>query len=256
MSSDSITAGVREEKEMASTIEWLEITAVLGILALAVIVLLVTRSRHKSAKSPSPSEEEAEKVSKPSAMPQATPPPVYTTVSREDVQKAEEDLRILSIEKEIASYALTRLYEAQAEGKITEKDREKLLGKYKDEMNALEKRINDKQMVVRLHELETTQADLIKLFQEKFDEINRNIENIRSTLGIVSKPPQKEPEPKKEETSPKEKSKEAEEAEEAKEKAPPRPRSPPKSKAEEKVEAIQQEVLKILERLEKQEAEG
>jgi len=245
---------------MGSTIGWLEIVAGLSIFAFAVIILLATRRRYypKSAKGPSLSEKkEAEKTSKPASLSQVTPPSVHVTVSGEDVQKAEDDLRILSIEKEIASYALTRLYEAQAEGKITEKDKEKLLGKYKDEMSALEKRINDKQMVVRLHELETTQADLVKLFQEKFDEINRNIENIRSTLGIVSKPPQKEPEPKKEETPPKEKPKDTEEVvEEAKEKAPPRPRSPPKSKAEEKVEAIQQEVLKILERLEKQEAEG
>ena len=243
---------------MGSTSGWLEIAAGLSIFVFAVIILLATRRRYspKSAKEPSLSEKEAEKISKPVNLPQVTPSSIYLTVSGEDVQKAEEDLRILSIEKEIASYALTRLYEAQAEGKITEKDKEKLLGKYKDEMSTLEKRINDKQMVVRLHELETTQADLVKLFQEKFDEINRNIENIRSTLAIVSKPPQKEPEPKKEETPPKEKPKETEAVEEAKEKPPPKPRSPPKSKAEEKVEAIQQEVLKILERIEKQEAEG
>lgn len=241
---------------MALTIGWLEIGAILSVLTLAVIVLLATRRRYllKSVENLPPREE---KMSKPVDASQVTQPPVYTTVSREDVQKAEEDLRILSIEKEIASYALTRLYEAQAEGKITEKDRERLLGKYKEEMTALEKQINNKQMVVRLHELETTQVDLVKLFQEKFDEINRNIESIRSALGIVSKPSQKEPEAKKEEAPPKEKPKEAPEVvEESKEKAPPRPRSPPKSKAEEKVEAIQQEVLKILERLEKQEAEG
>ena len=60
------------------------------------------------------------------------------------------------------------------------------------------------------------------------------------------------PPPKEEEKEATEENKEAA-TEETKEKAPQRPR---KSKAEEKVEAIQQEVLKILERLEKQEAEG
>jgi len=245
---------------MALPIEWLEVAAVLSILAAAVIIFLVTRRSDflKSIRNPSPNEKkEDEKTVKPADVPRAPPPAAFTTVSREDVQKAEDDLRILSIEREIVSYALTRLYEAQAEGKITEKDREKLLGKYKEEMSGLEKQINNKQMVVRLHELESTQADLVKLFQEKFDEINRNIESIRSTLGVSPQPPSKEPEPKKEAPPPKEKTKEAaEETEEAKEKAPPRPRSPPKSRAEEKVEAIQQEVLKILERLEKQEAEG
>jgi len=243
---------------MISTLGWPETAAILGILALAVAILLVTRRRYSpKPKAPSLGEKkEAEKASK-SVDIQVTAPPVYATVSKDDVQRAEEDLRILSIEKEIVSYALTRLYEAQAEGKITERDKEKLLGKYKEEMNALEKRINDKQMVVRLHELETTQADLVKLFQEKFEEINRNIENIRTALGTTAEPSRKEPEPKKEAPPKEEKAKEAESpTEEVKEKPPPRPRTPPKSKAEEKVEAIQQEVLKILERLEKQEAEG
>ena len=248
---------------MTSLTEWLEIAAVLSVIALVVIILLATGDRYfRSIKNPFLSEKkEAEKAPKPVDISKVAPPAVYTTVSKEDVQKAEEDLRILSVEKEIASYALTRLYEAQAEGKITEKDKEKLLGKYKDEMSALEKRINDEQMVVRLHELETTQVDLVKLFQEKFEEISRNIENIRSSLGLIPQPPSREPEQKKEAPPPKEETKEGtgetkeEVAEEVKERTPLRPRSPPKSKAEEKVEAIQQEVLKILERLEKREAE-
>jgi hypothetical protein len=252
---------------MAGATEMLLIAAVVGIFALAAIILLGTRSRgslklgkgvvlsEKKETEKTPQEE----MTKPIGTPQ-TVASVYTSVSKEDVQKAEEDLRILSVEKEIVSYALTRLYEAQAEGKITENDKAKLLGKYKDEMNGLEKQMNDKQMVVRLHELESTQADLVKLFQEKFEEINRNIDNIRTSLQL-SPQPSKQPEPseEKKETSPKEEEKEATEenkeaaTEETKEKAPQRPR---KSKAEEKVEAIQQEVLKILERLEKQEAEG
>jgi len=252
--------GAREEKAMALKIEWLGIAAVLSIVALALIILLTTRGRHSLGSIRNPflrKKKEAEKTSKPADLPKEAPPTIHATVSKQDLEKAEEDLRILSVEKEIVSYALTRLYEAQAEGKITEKDREKLLGKYKDEMNALEKRINDQEMVVRLHELETTQADLVKLFQEKFEQINRDIERIRSTLGMAPEPPRKEAEPK-EEAPPREEMKEAIEkvGEEVKEKAPPRPRSPPKSKAEERVEAIQQEVLKILERLEKQEAEG
>ncbi len=174
------------------------------------------------------------------------PKTVLTSIGEEDVKKAEEDLRILSVEKEIVSYALTRLYEAQAEGKITENDKTRLLSKYKEEMDNLEKNINNKQMIVRLHELETTQADLVKLFQEKFTEITRNIETIRTELGLLPKPV-----PQPQETIP---------GAEPKEKRPedkvPKPRGPPRSKAEERIANIQQEVLKILERLEKQETEA
>ncbi|MCJ7633953.1 hypothetical protein MUP77_16400, partial [Candidatus Bathyarchaeota archaeon] len=90
------------------------------------------------------------------------------------------------------------------------------------------------------------------------------IDTIRSSLGIsqpLSAKQLETPVPKKEE-QPKEMSKDISEeekedsTEETKEKASPKPRAPQKSKAEEKVEAIQQEVLKILERLDKQDVEG
>ena len=229
--------------------EWLTLTVAAGILAIVAIVVMATR-RAKSIPSTSagketkpPNEPMNERVEKPPDVPSS----VLTSVGEEDVKRAEEDLRILSVEKEIVSFALTRLYEAQAEGKITEGDKARLLGKYKEEMDKLEKNIGNKQMVVRLHELETTQADLVKLFQDKFSEITRNIDTIRTDLGLIPKPaPPKEELPP--ESAPKEKKPE--------EKTPPRPRTPPKSKAEEKIANIQQEVLKILERLEKQETEA
>lgn len=229
--------------------EWLTLTVAAGVLVIVVIVVMATR-RANSIPSTSvdketkpPNEPKNERIEKPPDVPSS----VLTSVGEEDVKRAEEDLRILSVEKEIVSFALTRLYEAQAEGKITEGDKARLLGKYKEEMDELEKNIGNKQMVVRLHELETTQADLVKLFQDKFSEITRNIDTIRTDLGLIPKPaPPKEEPPT--ESAPKEKKPE--------EKTPQRPRTPPKSKAEEKIANIQQEVLKILERLEKQETEA
>ncbi len=252
---------------MSSNLELLMIAGIISVIVLAIIILMATRNRSPkilASDSIQKDKNESERdIEHAIAHPTVTSS-VFASVSKSDLQKAEEDLRILSVEKEIVSYALTRLFEAQAEGRITEKDKDKLLGKYKVEMTGLEKQMNDKQMVVRLHELESTQADLVKLFQDKFEEITRNIDNIRSSLGI-SQPPSSEQletfEPKKEEQA-KEKSKDPSEeekedsTEETKEKASPKPRVPQKSRAEEKVEAIQQEVLKILERLEKQDLES
>lgn len=263
------------------TPELMIVAAVISVLALGAITILVARNPNflkgnKTNPEPSQKGSENKTPSNPVKNLESSSPPtssasMLSSVTKDDVQRAEEDLRTLSVEKEIVSYALTRLYEAQAEGKITEKDKEKLLGKYKVEMTTLEKNISDKQMVVRLHELETTQADLIKLFQEKFDEINRNIETIRGSLGLTPQLQAKEPEPGKqakpggsaekadEKVEDKSKSEsdtsQAEEPQEDREKPPSRTRTPRKLEAEEKVEAIQQEVLKILERLEKQEAE-
>ncbi len=175
------------------------------------------------------------------------------TIASEDADKAKDELRTLNLEKEIVSYALTRLYEAEAEGKITKDERIQLVEKYRIEMKNLDTQIDRKQMIVRLHDLEGTQAELIKMFHDKFGEINRNIEDIRSTLGVGGREPPKieaVSAPNRPEVAPS-----AQKEKKTEEKAAPKPKTPPKTKAEEKIEAIQEEVMKVLERLEQMETE-
>ncbi len=163
----------------------------------------------------------------------------------EDVESIKNELQTMDVQKEIVGYALTRLYEAETEGKITEKDRMQLLEKYKDEMQNLEKAIEKKQMIVKLHDLEETKSSLVEMLHSKLDEINRNIESIKVSLGIsLVKPAQVKPQlPQQAESPP------------AKVKKEEKPAPKAKSKAEERIEAIQEEVLKVLERLEQIETE-
>ena len=171
--------------------------------------------------------------------------PVLTAVN---IEKIKSELRIMDVEKEIVGYALTRLYETEGEGKLNLKDRETLLDKYKDEMKNINKEIEKKQMIVKLTDLEKTKTDLIEMFNTKLDEISRNIEFIKSTLGI----PFAEPIQTKVSTpQPIEKPPTKDKGDEPK--AISKVRA--KSKAEEKIEAIQEEVLKVLERLEQIETE-
>jgi hypothetical protein len=180
----------------------------------------------------------------------ATPtPPIRAmkTVPSSQVNQAKEDLRILSLEKEIVGFALTRLYEAEADGKITKDDQVKLLEKYGTEMKQLDKQITSKELIVKLYELEGTQSELIQLFNNRLDEINQEIKTIRGSLEL-------EP---LEEMSPEEaKPSTPIPVKEQSEKKPPRKRLPPKNEAEQKLEAIQDEVLKVLERLEQIETEA
>lgn len=170
------------------------------------------------------------------------------SVPSSQVNQAKEELRILSLEKEIVGFALTRLYEAEADGKITKEDQVKLLDKYGTEMKQLDKQITTKEMIVKLYELEGTQSELIQLFNNRLDEINQEIKTIRGTLGLE---PMEETQPAEEEKPPT-----PAPVKEESEKKPPRKRSPPKTEAEEKLEAIQDEVLKVLERLEQIETEA
>ncbi|MFA5365222.1 MAG: hypothetical protein WC325_08595, partial [Candidatus Bathyarchaeia archaeon] len=52
------------------------------------------------------------------------------TVTQTDAQKSKKELRLLDVERDILSYGIRHLYEAQAEGKITEEERERLAKEY------------------------------------------------------------------------------------------------------------------------------
>ena len=227
----------------------------LPIVAVGSIIGARLKKVFKKAESKKDEKATAEKreVAAPSTIPLSFR--VEHTIAAEEADKAKEDLRILNLEKEIVSFALTRLYEAEAEGKITKDERIRLVNKYKDEMKNLDTQIDRKQMIVKLYELEGAQADLMRMFHEKLGEINKNIEDIRVTLGVAAKEVQKiEPRPSEisapevVSTTPKETK--------AEEKTIPKIKIPPKTKAEEKIEAIQEEVLKVLERLEQMETEA
>jgi len=110
---------------------------------------------------------------------------IERSVSFEVAKKAREQLRTLELEREILSDAIRKLYEAQAEGKISEGERDKLLAYYKERMINVKEAIDENQSIVALHELEAMQEDLIKLFNERFDELNRKIEELRGKVQVT-----------------------------------------------------------------------
>jgi len=163
---------------------------------------------------------------------------VERSVTPEDAKKAQEELKMLDIEREILSYAIRRLYEAQAEGKISEEERESLALGYKERMMKIKDMISRNESVVALHELEAMQVDLVKLFNERFDEINKKIEDLRSSLEF--KPVTEVPIPARAPPSvPAEKEK----------RMVRKPPVPKKTEAEKRIEEIRAEIEKVLERL-------
>jgi len=169
------------------------------------------------------------------------------TITIENAKKAQGELKTLDIEREIISYAIRRLYEAHAEGKLTEEERDRLASGYKEKMAIIKDAMARNESVVALHELESMQDDLIKLFNERFDELGAKIEDLRTRLEI--KPIKETPIPSEAEplevTPKKEKKKEG------------KPSTPPKkTEAEERIEKIKEEVEKVLEKLGQIEAEG
>jgi len=162
------------------------------------------------------------------------------TVTREEAKKSKERLKRLELEREILSYAIRRLYEAQAEGRISEEERESLAHRYKTRMMKVRDSISNSESVVALQELETMQQDLIKLFSERFDELGDKVEELRTRLEV---------EPVKEVPIPAPTTKEMESPIKERRKGRKRPAAPRKTDAEKRIEEIRAEVEKVLERL-------
>jgi len=231
--------------------EWLLYTLLAaGAVATALVLLYATRTR-RTKKTTAPSE----------AL--ISPPEAWTrrflkterTVTSEEATEAKEKLKMFDLEREILSFAIRRLYEAQAEGKITEEERERIAQRYKSRMLKVRDNISKSESVVALHELESMQEDLIKLFSERFDDLGQKVEELRTRLEIKA---EKEEALAPQAVSPLPSTPEAPEKEKEKKKArkKPPPTPTPKTEAEKRIEEIRAEVEKVLERLGQIEVEG
>ena len=164
---------------------------------------------------------------------QAPEIPSIDTPPKSKVQIAKEELVVLNVEKEIAEAIVTlvqkRLNTAETESRVSEDFRVQLEQKYIADVLQLEKKIAQRGKVVQLYELEKTQNSLIQSFNEKLDALNKEILNIRSTLGV-------------EQTDDLKLKLESHQPMSA-------PESSPEMEAEQKLETIQEDVLKLFDKL-------
>jgi hypothetical protein len=181
-------------------------------------------------------------------------------VQSTDASQAKDELRILDLEREILSNAIRRLYEAHAEGKISEQEREKLASSYKSRMMTVKDSMAKDETIVALHELEGMQEDLMKLFSERFGDLTSKVEELRSKIDVtpVKEIPVQMPKPQMPEES--EIAGEEEEEEEEGEKPKKKKKVPAKpslkTEAEKRIEEIRTEVEKVLDKLGQMEIES
>lgn len=175
---------------------------------------------------------------------------VEKSLTREEYEKIKNELKILNVEREILSESLTRIYEAAAEGRITEEEKVKLLAKYEGQISKLNDTIEHNQRIVTLYELEETRVELVKMFTEKFMEINNKIEEVRKKLGLTPK------EFIEHKIIPKPTTTTTTTTKEAKTSVQTEKPQPRKSKADEELEKLKEELQKELEKLEQIELEG
>ena len=232
-----------------SSIELLSILVAMGSVVGALIAILMMRPERKPWRG---------KAVEGSVVQPAGQLPFTATksVTHGEVEEAKDKLRVLGLEREILSYAIRHLYEAQAEGKITEEERNGLAEKYKEDMRSMNEDISRGESVIALDELESMQEDLLKLFNDRFDELSARIEDLRMRSGFEPISPKEAPtEEKKVPAAPEEAEVSAGAAKTKKRRraAGKKAAPPAKSEAERKVEQIMAEVEKVLARLEQME---
>ena len=234
------------------------IATILSVIILVIAIVIFWMSRRKpKPKKPVESDSEA-KV-------EGLPFTISKSVQTNDASQAKDELRILDLEREILSDAIRRLYEATAEGKISEQERERLAATYKARMTTVKDSIAKDETIVALHELEGMQEDLMKLFSERFGELSSKVEELRTRIDVK---PLKEIKVQVPAVEKREKVVELEEEEETEEEAEgetekPKKRKKPeaekpsaKTEAEQRIDEIRSEVEKVLDKLGQMEVEG
>jgi hypothetical protein len=228
------------------------ITVIVLVVTIAcVIVIYAMRKLGKpSAETPRKSEVEPEF--------KGLPFKVTKSVQTNDASHAKDELRILDLEREILSDSIRRLYEAHAEGKISEQERERLAASYKSRMQAVKESMAKDETIVALHELEGMQEDLMTLFSERFGDLSTKVEELRSKIDVqpVKEIPVKMPKIAMLEEAEEEEEEEGEEKKKPKKRRKPAEKPSPKSEAEKRIEEIRNEVEKVLDKLGQMEIES
>ena len=247
--------------------------ALVIIIAVGTVVFAMRRyGNKKGATEPNKEPQKQQQQSQPSVgldfttTPSSMPFRISKSVQSTMASSAKDELRMLDLEREILGDAIRRLYEAQAEGKITEIEREKLAASYKQRMNIIKDSITKDESIIALHELEGMQEDLMKLFSERFGELTSKVEELRTRIDVK---PIREIQVKPIPTTPiqmeevEEEEEEEETTEEAtgekkvvKKRKPAEEKPTQKTEAEKRIESIRSEVEKVLDKLGQMEIEA
>ena len=259
---------MRNEREMALSQQDL----LIGLGALAVSAFAIYMFVRASSSTKKLGEAEGEKAEE---KPSVTSKPLSVAdvgniqiprlerhMGQTEVERARSGIRTLTLQQELLSMILKRLFEAEDDGEITRDERVRLSKGYEGDLKRIEDELKQSQLIVTLHELEAVREDILKKFEETLSSTQARIDSILKELKIeapkveepVEKPPprRRRPPPRR---VPEEEPEEEEEEEEPEEEAVDEARPRPKSEVEAKLEELRKEVLKELEELEKLELE-
>jgi hypothetical protein len=170
-----------------------------------------------------------------------TPSPVARSITEIQLQRAKQEYRAIMLEREALAAAVTRFYEAEAAGEITAEERASLVRKYEEELKTIDAKLSNLELLIEVGEMERLREEVVKLFQEKFKQIEERMAQAKMKLGVTG-PVRISETPTVEVLKPK-----------VEEKGPVKRRV--ESKAEERSRQLREEMLAALARLEQMDVE-
>ncbi len=182
-------------------------------------------------------------------------PEITRTVSASDASHSREILKVLTLEREILGTALTTIFESEAQGIITRAERDRLIEKYSADLKELESKIAVQQRIVDAFDLELAREELLNSFRVKLQEIDKKLSELRS--GFITPPPSTSKTNVEQVIVTQDSAQSSPQtSEQPNLNATPVNLRDSATGADKKIEAIRQEVLKAMERLEQIESEG
>ena len=97
---------------------------------------------------------------------------------------AKQELQSLQFEKNLVSEAITRVYEATQEKKIDVIERDRLLTKYKRQLNSYNERIAELQSTIDLKEIGEIRNNLVSLLEERIKGIDQRLDELSYKTGM------------------------------------------------------------------------
>jgi hypothetical protein len=108
------------------------------------------------------------------------------TVTTDDLARSRREMRTLLLERDLLSAALTKVYEAENEGKITREEREMIAKRYSSQIRDMESKLSDKELLVEVGELEGLRDELVTLFREKIQNIETRLDQAKERFPSMS----------------------------------------------------------------------
>jgi hypothetical protein len=116
-----------------------------------------------------------------------------------ELESARREVRLMKMEKEYLSGALTRVYEAEVQGRITKDEMQYLSQKYRGDLQGIDEKLYKAQAVVEVSDLENARDELLSLVNSKVAQIDARLKDLKVKVGAELPPLEKALEPLREE---------------------------------------------------------